>query len=94
MRLIDEAILQAVGLMPLYSKLNKALIDKTSYIQRLKAERNKASTIDITHKKEYYLGTKKSTVGVLRILDFIQRKGTLGEFLFIFINQRQVIYHN
>lgn len=42
MKLIDEAILHAVGLMPLYSKLNKTLYDKISYIQRLKAERNEA----------------------------------------------------
>lgn len=42
MNLIDEAIIQAVGLMPKYSKLNKSLNDKISYIQRLKTERNKA----------------------------------------------------
>lgn len=42
MKLIDEAIAKSVGLMGYYTVLSKKLNDKLSYIDRIKAERNKS----------------------------------------------------
>ena len=53
-------------------------ISLTEHITKIKIN------IDKEQVNQYYISTKKSFSGVRKILLLIQRKGTLGEFLFTF----------
>ena len=59
MKLVDEALAKTIGLMEYYSDLQKKMIDKLNYIERIKKDRNDAQDFIVELQKELGVNDKK-----------------------------------